>query len=751
MTHTPLSILYLLGMTLILAAANPSEAGNTQSESRPRIGLVLGGGGAKGGAHIGVLQVLEELRIPVDCVAGTSMGALVGATYAAGVPPEVIESQVLAVDWAATVGNAGNRDEMPIQRKLGGGAYTNNLDLGIKNGKLRGSGGFLDTQSIDDLLRTLVSGARNVDSFDDLPIPFRAVATDMVSGEMVILADGDLSVAMRASMAVPGAFTPVIIGDQILADGGQMRNVPVDIARQMCGDIIIAVSLETPPPSAEDLGSALAMAARSLDVMIDANSKAQLATLTEGDVSIVVQMGSIRSGSFERVPDTIPLGRAAALENSAALARYSLPPEEYQAWREGITRDYGGPLRVAGIEVVGLNRVSPEYVEDAVEVTRPDAEVTPREIASDARRIFALGDFESVRYRVNDTDQNTTVEFHPLEKSWGPNFVDFDLGLGWGTGGDIALILRAEHRRVWITSLGGHWDNVVQIGTDTELRTGIYLPLESRQRYFIEPHLRATRYYEDIYDDGDRIAEYDFVETYGQLDFGVNFGKTAQLRVGVREGWNRVRLETGPRELFQEEGNTQESDLILQGKYDTRDVAGLPGRGNLLVGRYMSSGSWLGGKESYGEAEALAMMVVPVGSDALNIFAGGGIDASGELPSYRRYRVGGILSFPGLQRQQLRGDNYWLLGTNYNWRLADIQSLFDQAIYGGLRLTTGHVGGRTDSTDEDLLTGLAVTLSGRTPIGPFLLSLGGVDNNSWALQLAIGRPIREGSIFDEIW
>lgn len=751
MIHTPRSILFLLGIVLVLAASPPADAGHDQPGSRPRIGLVLGGGGAKGAAHIGVLRVLEEMRIPIDCVAGTSMGALVGATFAAGVPPEVIESQVLAVDWSATVGTAGNRDQMSIRRKLESGAYTNDLNLGIQGGRLRGSGGFLNTQYIDNLLRSLVAGARNVENFDALPIPFRAVATDMVSGEMVVLRDGDLSVAMRASMAVPGAFTPVIIDDQILADGGQMRNVPVDIARQLCADVIIAVSLETPPPTPRELGSALALAARSLDVMIDANSRAQLATLTEQDVSIVVQMGDIRSGSFGRVPDAIPLGRTAALDKSSDLARYSISPKDYRAWRERITRDYRKPIRVAGTDVIGLERVNAEYVKDAIQVTRPDAEVTPSDIAADARRIFALGDFESVRYRAVGAPEQPKVEFHPLEKSWGPNFVDFDLGLGWATGGDIGLILRAEHRRVWINTLGGEWHNIVQIGTDTEFTTALYLPLETRQRYFIEPYLRAARYFEDIYDDGDRIAEYDFVEAYGQVDVGVNFGTSAQLRLGVRESWNRVRLETGPRKLFPDEGNTQESDIVLQAKYDTRDAVGLPGRGNLLVGRYLSSGSWLSGEESYDMAEALAQAVLPLRGDALNIFAGGGMEVSGELPAYRRYRVGGILSFPGLLRQQLRGDNYWLVGTNYNRRLADIQLLFDQALYAGLRLTTGHVGGRTDDDDEDLITGLAVTLSGRTPIGPFLLSLGGADNNSWALQLAIGRPIREGSIFDEIW
>ncbi len=303
-------------------AADAAAAAGAAPAARPRIGLVLGGGGAKGAAHIGVLRVLDELHIPVDCVTGTSMGALVGGTFAAGMPAAEIEREVLAINWAKTVGTEGLRDRTPIREKLAGENYTNNIQFGLRNGKLQVPGGLLKTQDIEDVIRGLVGNARLTRDFDDLPIPFRAVATDMLAGRMVVLDSGDLSVAMRASMAVPGAFSPVIIDGQVLADGGQMRNLPVDIARSLCADVVIAVSLASPAPKAEDLQSAVSLAARSLDVMIDANQNAQLATLGPQDVSIVVPMGDIGSASFDRVPDAIPLGRAAAEKMQAALSRY---------------------------------------------------------------------------------------------------------------------------------------------------------------------------------------------------------------------------------------------------------------------------------------------------------------------------------------------------------------------------------------------------------------------------------------------
>jgi NTE family protein len=741
----------LLVPALLVAATVAAQAPPDETESRPRIGLVLGGGGAKGAAHIGVLRVLDEMRIPIDCVAGTSMGALVGATFAAGVPPAEIETQVLSVNWSETVGGRGSRDRIPIRRKLQGEPFTNNVELGLKNGKLEAAGGFLNTQNIDELLRRLVGSARYVDDFDALPIPFRAIATDMVAGEMVVLGDGDLSVAMRASMAVPGAFTPVVLGDKVLADGGQMRNLPVDIGRQLCADVIISVSLATPQPTAAELRSSFALAARSLAVMIDANTNTQLATLTDRDVSIIVQMGDIGSGSFERVPDAIPLGQAAALAASAELARYSVSPEEYRLWRSRVNRDYLQPIRVADVKVVGLKEVNPEYVEQVISATRPGAEVTPDDISRDSRQIYGLGDFEEVSYRITDTPAFPTVEFHPIEKAWGPNFINFDMGFSAANEGASALVLRAEHRRVWLNSLGAEWRNVAQIGTDLEFQTGIYQPLDTRQRYFIEPYLRINKYYEDVYDDGNREAEYDFTESFGQVDLGVNLGSSTQLRVGLRHGRNKVNLQTGTSEFLPDTPNTQESDIVVQAKYDTRDTVGQANRGTLLVGRYLNSNSSFGGDESYGMAEALAQIVLPFRSDTVNVFTAGGIDVSGDLPSYRRYRIGGIRSFPGMQLHQLRGDSYWLAGGNYNWRIADIQALFDQALYAGVRLTTGVVDGRYDSPDDGLISGLAVTLSGRTLVGPFMVSLGGTDNGFWALQLAFGQPIREGSIFDEIW
>ena len=255
-------------------------------DARPRVGLVLAGGGAKGGAHVGVLKVLEELNVPIDCIAGTSMGALVGG--------------------------AGRRELQTIQQKQAGAIYSNELELGLKDGCVLLPAGIVNTSNIEDLRRTYVARSRAQTDFDQLPIPYRAVATDMPTGSMVVLGSGDLATAMRASMAIPGAFAPVETDQYVLSVGGMVRNIPVDVARDMCADVVIVVNLVEERLQREKLRTATTLVLRSSDVGIMANENQQLASLTDRDIRLDVIMGDITTTDFERVPETIPLGEQAA-------------------------------------------------------------------------------------------------------------------------------------------------------------------------------------------------------------------------------------------------------------------------------------------------------------------------------------------------------------------------------------------------------------------------------------------------------
>jgi len=721
----------------------------TAETSRPRIGIVLGGGGAKGAAHVGVLQVLEELRVPVDCVVGTSMGALIGATFAAGHSPDEIERAVVGIDWTQTIGGQGRRDRMPINRKLAPGNYSNSLEFGLAGGRLQPPPSLIETQDIEDELWSLVSNVQSVDNFDDLPIPFRAIATDMVAGDMVVLDHGDLAIAMRASMSLPGAFAPVQLDGKVLADGGLIRNLPIDVARNHCADVVIAVWMSSPPPTAEDVASALSVINRSIDVMIGANQNAQIATLSAKDIGIDVPVGDIGTGDFLRVAEAVKLGRIAAESSRDRLLEYAVSEQDYLAWRESIRQNSNETFDIAGIQVDGNERVNTDYIRSSMKNVVPGAQVSVEEIEADADRIFALGDFQRVGYRFVGPAGQQVLNFDIVEKSWGPDFIRFDAGLTGNGESDLNAVLRVEHNRTWINSRGGRWHNALQIGRKTVLSTDFYQPLDIEQKFFVQPIAMYEKNIEDIYFDGDRVASYLVRELFAQVDVGMNIGTKAQLRAGLRFGEERADLNTGIPGLPELPRQTDTS-IQLSAVYDTRDSVVLATRGTLMRARYAHSQSWFGSQLDYELVEVVFVKAFEIHGNSLSVFAAGADTLGGELPITQDIQVGGIRTFPGLRTGELRGNSYWSAGSSYQWLLTNKPSLLGRAIYAGMRLQVGEVSGRFDGVDDGALIGLSGSISGKTAVGPFILSLGYVDNGSLRLQFSFGRPVDEGSLLDTV-
>jgi NTE family protein len=740
----------LLASMCPIAVAQDATPAPGAATPRPKIALVLAGGGAKGAAHIGVLRVLDELRIPVDCVVGTSMGALVGATFATGMRPEEIESKVLAIDWERTIGGQGRRDRMPIKRKLAAMTYTIPLEVGMNRDGFQMPGGLIVTQEIEQFLRTLVGPFRYTSNFDDLPIPFRAVATDMVAGQAVVLDDGDLSEAMRASMALPGVFSPVAHEGKVLSDGGMMANLPVDIGRRLCGEAVIAVWMSSPPLEAQDVTSALSLVGRSVDVMIGANERAAIASLTPRDVGIDVPMGDIGTGDFQRIPEAVELGRRAADRMRDDLGRYAVPEADYVAWRDSLERTQAPESKLAEVRIVGTDRVNPEYVRAQLENSVQGAVLTPEAITDDTERVYALGDFSSVDYSLTGPENARVLELAPVEKGWGPNFFRFDLGMAAYEGGDMFAIVRLDHDRTWMNSRGGQWHNALQLGRQSLIASDFYQPIDVRQRFFVQPIISSQERIEDLYVDRDRVARYELRERYGQVDVGVNFGTTTQLRLGLRNGWHEADVDTGVPALPELE-RTKDTTYQFRAFVDTRNSVALPTKGAFLTSRYVDSDDSFGGEFDYSLVEGFYTHAFGVrGGNSLTIAIGAADTLSGELPVTEQFTLGGIRTFPGLRPGELRGSSYWSVSSRYAWQLGELSPLTGQALYAGIRVQAGEMRKRFDGLEPEVLYGLSGTVAGRTPIGPFLFSLGYVDGGEWRVQFTLGRPVAEGSLFDEV-
>ena len=741
----------LLASSATHAADPVAVPASATTSPRPRVGLVLAGGGAKGGAHVGVLKVLEEMHVPIDCIAGTSMGALVGGGYASGIPAAELERFVTGIDWKTVVGGVGRRDLETIEQKRAGATYSNEIEFGLQHKRVVLPAGIVNTSNIEDLLRSYVAASRAQADFDKLPIPYRAVATDMVSGRMVVLKEGDLATAMRASMAIPGAFAPVMTDQYILSDGGMVRNIPVDVARDLCADVVIVVNLVEEEVKREKLQTATQLLSRSSDVMIVANENLQLESLTDRDIRIDVIMGDITTTDFERVPETVPLGENAAREMAAKLAPLAVPEAQYNAWRASVTAGQNIQTRLADVQYKGMERVNPEYLKGRAQV-KPGDTVDTAEISAEARRMSALQEFESVEYRLTGDPANPTLEWWPQEKRWGPNYLKFDLGLYGSEDGDLGFVVYAKHTRTGLNSRGAEWRNQVQLGYFNNLSTSFYQPLDVAQRFFVEPKAFWTRSWEDVFYDNERLARYKFSDWGGSFEVGMNISDDAQIRAGYLYTRRNATVETGSPILPETRRN--DAGLTLAATYDSRDTPFNPTRGIAAALEYANVDDSLGADVSWERLELGVGLALPVRSDVVWMTLAGGTDLNSSLPPDRYFMLGGPGSFPGYELGELRLTDYWTASGSYLWKIKDIMSIRGQALYAGVRLEAGQVFGRLESVvlpgfhDDEVIYGGSLYLAGRTQAGPLTLGLGMTSSDSWSLWIAVGRPIGNGTILE---
>jgi NTE family protein len=724
-------------------AAIQATGAAVPGSKRPRVGLALAGGGARGGAHIGVLKVLEELRVPIDCIAGTSMGALVGGGYASGMRAGEIEQFITRVDWKSVVGGVGSRELQPAEQKRFNDT-SGSVELGLKDGRIVPPSGLIASSRIEDVLRSYVAQARAVADFDRLPIPYRAVATDMLTGNMVVIGRGDIATAMRASMAIPGAFAPVVTDQYVLSDGFVVRNLPIDVVRNLCADVVIAVNLAKPTAKRAALVGPASLISRSNDIMMEANERAQLETLTDRDIRIDVDLGDFSAADFERTAETIPLGARAAQLMAARLAALSVPPEEYAAWRNRVTVSQKVEITVADVQFRGLKYVNPQYLRSLTRVRAGDT-VDIAAISRDAARLAALDDLDSVEYRLEGDPGHPVLVWEPRERQIGSDVLRPSMGIYAAGGGELRFELELQYVRRWLNEYGGQWRNRVQLGTSTNLLTSLYQPLETAQTFFVEPAALAARSIEDIYNDYKRIARYFFIDFGGRVDVGVNLGPNSQLRAGYFADRRRVEVDTGSTLL--PTGKYTDAGLLASGFFDNRDASTFATRGTAAEIQYFRSDTGLGATRSWDTLEAAARHVIRAGVTTLWLTAAGGSNLGSSLPADRAFALGGPQSFPGYSPGEVRAGAYWTVQGNVLWRVADILPIANQALYGGFGVEGGHVYQRVDPVADGDLYGFSGYIGGRTPLGTVTVGVGKA-SGSWATWVTLGTPVGSGSILD---
>ena len=734
-----------LAATLMLAAlvAHRGVAAVDSAPARaagapPRIGLALSGGGARGIAHVGVLKVLDEMRIPIHCVTGTSMGAIVGGTFAAGTPPARLQELVLAADWTEIFRDQPPRKEISMRRKADAFKTLFAPEFGVQDGGLALPTGVIAGVSIEAFFRVLAAPAIGINDFSKLPIPFRAVATDIETGQAVVLGQGSVAQAMRASMAVPGAIAPVELDGRLLVDGGIADNLPIDEARKLCADVVIAVNISTPPLTRKEITSALSVTTQLINLLGIQNVSAQLKSMGSGDVLIEPDLGNISSTRFSRSADAIRIGEEATRAMAASLSRYSLPPEQYAALRALQVAHRVELGTVDEIRFEGLERTNPEVLRGLLE-SKPGVPLEEETIGADLRRIFGRGDFEGVDYDIEDTGGPRAMVITPREKSWGPNYLRFGLGLEADSHGDSAFNLLFQYRRTWLNKLGGEWLTEAQIGQNTHLRSELFQPVDEAGVWFTSLHGGIGETTRPVFDGDNKIADYLVGTAQAGLDGGAVIGTMGMLRVGGV--WTNVnaRIRTGDPVLPTVRQLTAGPRALLT--IDQLDNAWFARAGYSANVAYYGATKVFGSAENYQRLEGRANYVQSWGPHTLNLFVSGGTDFSTNMPAYETFALGGPLRLSGFRLDQFAGREYAFGRAVYYNQIFPLPSILGSGVFVGASAEVGRINHRADglAAPGTLYSG-SVFVGASTFAGPAYLGAGVGNNGAFSMYLLLGAP-----------
>ncbi|MEX2474664.1 patatin-like phospholipase family protein [Marinobacter sp.] len=530
---------------MLTPSAIAASAENRPFGDRPTVGLVLSGGGAKGMAHVGVLRVLEEMRIPVDLVVGTSAGSAVGALYATGMPVDEIEQRFIDLDWISSFQDDPGRAYKPVRRKQEDWRFPVVPGLGVGLDGLHLGGGIIAGQNLGFILNELTRNAALVENFDNLAVPFRAVATDLETGDQVVIGDGNLSEAIRASMSIPGVYAPVKRDGRLLVDGGVANNLPVTVARDMGAEVVIAVDITDPLLKAEDLQEAFSVVGQLTTMMTRMNTEAQLERLQEGDVLIRPDMEGRTSADFYDAPILFELGATSARSHARELRPLSVDKPRWQSFRARTDTSAYVPGNIASIRVEQDSRLAGEFLRSRIR-QQPGEVLDVEVLEEDLKRIYGLGYYETVSYSLSPSGDDTALTIQVQEKSWGPNYLAFGLNYEDNFNNDTRFNVGAALRMTELNALGGEWQTGLQLGTEPYVRTEWFQPLDYGYDRFLTAGVEYSRDGFSVFDgEGERVAEVDVTSRQMDLALGMELGGNGDVRLGYYRGYATVDEQVG--------------------------------------------------------------------------------------------------------------------------------------------------------------------------------------------------------------
>ena len=729
-----LSSMPLVRRVLVGGIAALTLCGTLAAAERPRVGLVLGGGGARGAAHIGVLEVLREQRIPVDCVAGTSMGGLVTGAFAAGLSPDEMLEAMGQADWRAMFNDNPPINELNPRVKAQSRLFIPGTEMGVTKDGAQPLPAVVQGQKVKLFINRLVRSQYGEPLIEKMPIPVSIIATDLVTGDKVVFREGRLTHAMRATMSVPGLMAPVTDGERLLVDGGLVDNVPIDEVRKSCNpDVVIAVNVGSPLMKANDIGGIFSVAGQMINILTEQNVTRSLSTLGSGDIYIKPDLDGITAAEFGRYAETAKRGRAAAEAILPRLKALSVDEKQYQDWLAATTPVRGSLPVVDEVQIAGLKRVNPAYPGRYLK-NYDGAPVDVDRLDKDMGLIYGDGLYDNVDFSLLSTRDRNILRVTPLEKEFGPDYLRFGFNLNATSNAPSTFNLRVAYQKTLINSLGGEWLTGVQIGNENGAFTEFYQPLDAERRFFLEPKLSYFRSPIYIYQNNHRIAEYSVDQTSIDLMAGVNVGLWGPVSVGWAGRYRSAELSTGSPTL--PTGSEGFSGFLARLDFDQFDRLYDPTHGWAAHGSYFYAAG-----DGYDKADLDLRAADNFGDYIVHGRIRGAGSFTGSLPFYDAVALGGFMNLSGFARNQIIGESL-MYG---NVRLEKIIGRLPAGLRGDMRVGLAVEGGKVDGryTETNLngwQSSVTAYVGGETPLGMVYLGYGYSPNGMGNFYLFLGQP-----------
>lgn len=740
----------LLALSLVLCSVVSAETVQQADSSmltRPKVALVLSGGGARGFSHVGVIRELERLGVKIDIVAGTSMGAMVGGGYASGYSVEQMQDIILGVDWKEMFALRPDRDEINWRRRQDDFKGLGTQEIGLSKKGVLFPDSVVPAQHLEIFLRSITRHVSSVTDLSKLSIPFAAIATDLDTGEAVVMQkDVTLADAMRSSMSVPGAFSPFPYKNHVLVDGGLAQNLPVEQAKAMGADIIIAVNAGTPLGKSKDIHSVAGVMGQMIGILTERNVDHSKSLLTEKDILITTDLTGFNAGDFQKAEAIIEAGEKSAKKYERQLKRLAVSQKAFEEWNLARQSAVQPPQarQVASVQVQGLEVVNSKSVIKSadLDLTKP---ITEDQIAQASAKIWATDDFTLVPYTFEPGPNGTqTLVWRPQEKPWGYNTIRVGGKISTDFNQEHTFDFLVAHTMGWLNSWGGEWRNEAQIGKDSYFSTSFYQPLGAASPLFLMPEIRYESQRYDWYSGSSHaLATLKNKTLEGSLSLGLELGKASVLKAGV--GYVSAQSKVSVGEIPGYNSMDDEASFVeISWQYDTLDNVNFPTKGFYLDARARRYDQM----ENSADPEVSDFYVETIfpwdwGDGWVSVLSGKA--GSSTIPG--RYPLGGLFNMSGAYYGRYSGSDMVLGRLQLSKRLRHTD-VFGFPIYVGAGFEMGRVQEDvlpTYLSDKDLgvwKKAVSAYVAADSIFGPLYLAVGQTSDNDSAVYFFWGRPLQ---------